>query len=136
MPGSRREARLRARENSRKAKWSKVRFRDNRTVTAKDSADKLSNECWCGEPMNHRWPGWDEGVPHPNPREVADLPPKVQAREAQLLLQESGVCPICRGYPEHLDKGCATCLHTGLFPPPSYEEARKILKERENDGPT
>jgi len=20
---------------------------------------------WCGEPMSHRWPGYDDGAPHP-----------------------------------------------------------------------
>lgn len=132
-----------ARANSKRSKWKRVRFRDNRTVTEKDGIGMMGY-CWCGEKDNHDWPGKADGEPHPYPKELADLPPKVQAREAQLAFQESGVCPVCRGYPENMPAvddsltrkagHCAACLDTGVFPPPSYEESRRILKERESDG--
>jgi len=65
-PKIRQRATDRAIDNSLEAKWSKVRFRDNRVPGTRDEDPALGGgDCWCGEPDGHPWPGKLEGAPHP-----------------------------------------------------------------------
>lgn len=56
----------RARQNSQKAKWTRVRFRDNRVPETRGIfTARGSMGCWCGEPYGHDWPDKAAGAPHP-----------------------------------------------------------------------
>jgi hypothetical protein len=133
MPYPRREAKIVAKQNHMRAKWGRIAFRDNRLEETKNTS-LTTGGCWCGLDNGHDWPGKSEGKLHPVPGDDRPLPPKVLAREAQIALQDAGVCPACRGYPTHINQfgqpWCDPCLGTGVFPPPSHDEARRMKEKK------
>lgn len=64
-----RERAITAAENSAAAKWRRRSFRDNREPSTTRRPLMLGTpddvRCWCGEPLDHPWPGKDDGAPHP-----------------------------------------------------------------------
>jgi hypothetical protein len=65
----------RAAEASERAKWSRVKFRDNRAPETVGTNPLHGGGCWCGADFGHDWPGKADGAPHPR-----DWPGKVNGR--------------------------------------------------------
>lgn len=68
MPILRRDAAQAAVERSTRAKYCRLRFRDNRepsTIPGARILRGLDILCWCGGADRHDWPGKADGAPHP-----------------------------------------------------------------------
>lgn len=66
------ERKLTAAENSRRAKYRRKRYRDNRELSTRRTVIGMPGKCWCGEPWGHlresilAWRRNEEGgAPHP-----------------------------------------------------------------------
>lgn len=70
MPMKRSDKAESAIEAKLRARWRRVRFRDNREPSTVRSPMMLGGpddvRCWCGEPWRHDWPGKDMQEPHPH----------------------------------------------------------------------
>jgi hypothetical protein len=55
----------RAVDASRKAKWARTRFEDDRHPDTIGPALGDPDRCWCGRPLEHDWPGKSERAFHP-----------------------------------------------------------------------
>jgi len=66
IPRATREStiRLLAADKSSRAKWSHVRFRDNREPSTRALPPHCGG-CWCGGENGHDWAGKADGAPHP-----------------------------------------------------------------------
>ena len=67
MASPKRERANAAAENSLRAKWRRIRHRDNREPSTRRTPlfDKEVRRCWCGLEYGHPWEGKDDGAPHP-----------------------------------------------------------------------
>ena len=68
MPILRRDAAQAAVDRAIRAKYGRIRYRDNREPSTLPGARDLRGLdvlCWCGGADRHGWPGKDEGLPHP-----------------------------------------------------------------------